>query len=74
MQNIFEYLKDKNIQFFDMSRIPVGKEGAHGVYSFKNATRGEVVQYNGEWVYFRRKYFRHLHYFYNSLLNKTEFY
>ena len=74
MQMIFEYLKDNKVKFFDFSRIPVGKENAKGVYEFKNSTRGNVIQYNGEWVWFKNKKLRHLYYFYNALINKKDFY
>jgi len=74
MQNIFEHLKEIGVKYFDFSRIPVGKKGANGVYDFKNSTRGDVVQYNGEWVYFKNMKLRHLYYIYNLLINKKDFY
>jgi len=74
MQSIFEYLKNIGVHQFDFSRIPLGKKDANGVYEFKNATRGEVVQYNGEWVYFKNKKLRHLYYCYNLFINKKDFY
>lgn len=74
MQNIFEYLASKNIQFFDFSRIPIGKKGAQGVYDFKRSTRGQVIQYNGEWVFFKNERLRHLYYLYNLFFNKKDFY
>lgn len=74
MQKIFEYLRDHDIEYFDFSRIPIGKNGANGVYEFKNATGGKIIQYNGEWVYFNNKFLRHLLYLYNALINKEDFY
>lgn len=74
MQSIFEYLNNNSIKFFDFSRIPVGKKGAKGVYEFKNATRGDVIQYNGEWVFFKNKKLRHLYYIFNLIINKKDFY
>jgi hypothetical protein len=74
MQRIFEYLKNSDIHYFDFSRIPVGKQGASGVYDFKNSTRGKVIQYNGEWVYFKNKKLRHFYYLYNLIINKKDFY
>jgi len=74
MQSIFEHLKNKGVTFFDFSRIPIGRKGASGVYEFKNATRGDVIQYNGEWVFFKNKWLRHLYYFYNVVINKKDFY
>ncbi len=74
MQKIFDHLKEIGVKHFDFSRIPIGKKGANGVYEFKNSTRGDVVQYNGEWVYFRNMKLRHLYYIYNLLINKKDFY
>lgn len=74
MQKIFEYLRDNGVNYFDFSRIPLGKKGAKGVYDFKKSTRGKVVQYNGEWVYFKNKKLRHLYYLYNLMINKKDFY
>jgi hypothetical protein len=74
MQFIFDILKEKDISYFDFSRIPVGRKGANGVYEFKNASRGDIVQYNGEWVFFKNKKLRHLYYLYNFFVNKKDFY
>lgn len=74
MNSIFDFLKDRGVKYFDFSRIPVGKKGAEGVYDFKKATRGDVVQYNGEWVFFKKKILRHFYYFYNVLVSKRDFY
>ncbi|WP_460217911.1 hypothetical protein [Psychroserpens sp. MEBiC05023] len=74
MQSIFDYLKDLGILRFDFSRIPLGRKGAHGVYEFKNSTRGDIIQYNGEWVLFKSNKLRHLYYFYNLIINKKDFY
>ena len=74
MQSIFEYLETLGISNFDFSRIPLGREGAHGVFEFKNSTRGNIVQYNGEWVFFKNKKLRHLYYLYNLFVNKKDFY
>lgn len=74
MQKIFEYLRNNGVSYFDFSRIPVGKIEAKGVYDFKKSSRGEVVHYNGEWVYFKNKKLRHLYYFYNLVIKKKAFY
>jgi len=74
MQSVFEYLKSINVNHFDFSRIPLGKKGANGVYEFKKASRGDIVQYNGEWVFFANNKLRHLYYLYNLFVNKKDFY
>ena len=74
MEFIFIYLKDNDITYFDFSRIPLGKNGAKGVYEFKHAAGGTVIQYNGEWVFFKNERLRHLYYLYNLFINKKDFY
>jgi len=59
MQNIFDYLKANHIQYFYFLRIPIGKKNANGIYEFKSSTGGNVVHFNGEWVYFKSLWFRH---------------
>lgn len=74
LQNIFDYLKDHNIEYFDFSRIPIGRKGANGIYEFKKSTGGKVIQYNGEWIYFKIMFFRYFYFFYRVLISKTKFY
>lgn len=51
MDSIFKWLAEKEILFFDFSRIATGKKGASGVSDFKVGSNGEVTTYTGEWVY-----------------------
>lgn len=74
MHNIFEFLKNRKIKLFDFSRIPIGKKGAEGVCSFKQGTRGEVIQYNGEWVYYKNKHFERIINLYKKYILKKESY
>lgn len=55
MQYLFEQLKSEGIKRFDFSRIPPSNHTSDSVYLFKNSTRGEKTQYNGEWVRYKRK-------------------
>ncbi len=55
MQHIFETLGSEQIKAFDFSRIPPSTHASDSVYLFKNATRGKKMQYNGEWVRYKRK-------------------
>lgn len=74
MQNIFDFLSNLNIKYFDFSRIPVGNKVAQGVYEFKKSTRAETIQYNGEWVFFKNRKYRYIFFLYNLIFNKKEFY
>ena len=74
MQKIFDDLCKSNIRYFDFSRIPVGKRGGKGVYDFKKSTRGKTIQYNGEWVFFKNRMYRHLYFLYNAIVNRKDFY
>jgi hypothetical protein len=55
VQQIFELLKSEKIMSFDFGRIPPSDHATDNVYIFKNATRGNKVQYNGEWTYYKDK-------------------
>lgn len=74
MNSIFDYLKSRNIKYFDFSRIPMGRKGANGVSEFKMSSRGKVLQYNSEWIYFNNMGFRHMYYLYNFFILRKDFY
>lgn len=53
MQSILEKLKKEKYLLFDFGRIPPSNHHTDSVYTFKNASRGNKIQYNGEWTYYR---------------------
>ena len=53
MQRIFETLKEEEFKTFDFGRIPPSSHATDSVYVFKNASRGNKIQYNGEWVHYK---------------------
>mgnify|MGYP000911662458 CR=1 FL=1 len=55
MESIFTWLKQNGVKRFDFGRIPVGLRPANSVFEFKSHSGGEVVNYNGSWVYSRNK-------------------
>ena len=74
MQNIFELLKNEDLKFFDFGRIPPSNHETDSVYTFKNASRGKKVQYNGEWVVYKSKYMELLMLFYKLFKLKKQRY
>ena len=74
MQNIFELLKNEDFKFFDFGRIPPSNHETDSVYTFKNASRGKKVQYNGEWVVYKSKYMELLMLFYKMYKLKKQRY
>jgi hypothetical protein len=51
VNSLFEWLKIKGVEFFDFGRIGPGKRSSNSVYEFKSYAGGDVVSYNGEWVF-----------------------
>jgi hypothetical protein len=56
MDQIFAYLKEKNIAVFDFGRIGPGNNEVNSVYDFKKSSGGRTASYNGQWVSSKRKY------------------
>lgn len=56
MDNILALFKKEGKKFFDFGRIPPSNHASDSVYVFKNASRGSRVQYNGEWVYYKKRW------------------
>jgi hypothetical protein len=74
MENIFNVLKKEGKKSFDFSRIPPSTHASDSVYIFKNASRGEKIQYNGEWVYYKSSLIEGLMYYYKRFFNKKQRY
>lgn len=74
MQNIFEKLKEENYTEFDFGRIPPSNHSTDSVYVFKNASRGDKIQYNGEWCYYKSKRLELLLFLYKSFKLKKQRY
>ena len=53
VQSILEKLKNEGIETFDFGRIPPSSNETDGIYFFKNAIGGSIIQYNGEWVFYK---------------------
>ncbi|OFX37852.1 MAG: hypothetical protein A2X08_06055 [Bacteroidetes bacterium GWA2_32_17] len=74
MDSIFNLMHEKGSDFFDFSRIPFGKKNALGVIQFKLSSNGSIIQYMGEWSYFRNKILKGIYYAYNMLYLRKELY
>jgi len=70
MDYIFCFLKENNFKYFDFSRLPIARKGAEGVSEFKLGSRGDIVKYNGEWLYTKKGIFRWGIYFINKFIRK----
>ncbi|MCD7971738.1 MAG: hypothetical protein LUG18_03595 [Candidatus Azobacteroides sp.] len=68
---LLEYLKDKNYLYFDMGRlVPSIIPSLDGVFDFKDGLKGEYILYNGEWAWYKKKFYRPLMYFVKKILMK----
>ena len=60
MENVFEWMKNNGVRFYDMGRIGPGRKNSNSVYEFKKYSGGDFVQYNGEWIYVRKRWVEYL--------------
>lgn len=74
MERIFEYLKGIGVKEFDFSRIPPSNNETDSVYIFKNFSGGKAVQYNGEWMWAKKKHIPLMFAIYNFYFRKAHHY
>jgi len=55
MDRILKQLKEEDYKLFDFGRIPPSNNKSDSVYVYKNASRGNKIQYNGDWVFYKNK-------------------
>lgn len=53
IEYIFKDLVTLGITHFDFGRIPPSNHNTDKIYEFKIAARGEKIQYNGEWSFYK---------------------
>ena len=68
--NILNLLKTEKADIFDFNRIPPSNDSKNGVYLFKNGCKGDIKQYNGEWVYYKYSIIEHIVYIYKYFFLK----
>ena len=61
--SLFEALKDKGIETFDMEKLVPSTHSTDGVFLFKDGVKGDRVVYNGEWSWYKKSIYRPLMYF-----------
>lgn len=74
VEKILEYLKKNDVEVFDFSRIPPSNNETDSVYVFKNSAGGYPVQYNGEWIWSKKKVYSLLFCIYNFFIRKAHQY
>jgi len=67
---IFDFLKKNDFNYFDFSRLPISRKGAEGVSEFKLGSRGDIIKYNGEWIYTKKSILRWVIYLMNKFVRK----
>ena len=66
---ILSYLKKKNFTEFDFGRIPPNGK-SNGIYNFKMSVKGNKILYNGDWNFFKNRWFELLISFYQFFVKK----
>lgn len=69
-KELFKYLADDGVRFFDMEKLVPSKDEVNHVFNFKNGVKGEHKQLNGEWALYKNKIYRPLMYFVKKHLMK----
>ncbi|MBN1463904.1 MAG: hypothetical protein JXQ69_03390 [Paludibacteraceae bacterium] len=68
--HLFEALRNKGVESFDMEKLVPSTHTTDGVFLFKDGVKGERVLYNGEWSWYKRRIYRPLMYFVKKCLFK----
>jgi len=74
MDSILKLLKEEKKAYFDFGRIPPSNHATDSVYVFKNASRGRKIQYNGEWVFYKKEWVEYLMFVYKRFVIKKQRY
>lgn len=74
MEKIFLKLKGEGYSFFDLNRIPPSDHATDNIYLYKNASRGNKIQFNGEWVFYKNSLLEGLIYLYKKVILKKQRY
>ena len=66
IESVFEWMKERGIDCYDLGRIGPGIRSSNSVCEFKRYSGGEERVYNGEWIYTNKKWTEYLYAFYLS--------
>lgn len=70
LSSLFYYLMQEGINTFDFSRISFSNKALEKVANFKNGAKGKIVQYNGEWSWYKYAFLRPAMYFVKKFMFK----
>ena len=70
IEHIYEYCLKNKIEYFDFGRIPPSDNYMDKIYEYKNGSRGEKIQYNGEWHFFKSTFIEILFTIYFKIIQK----
>ncbi len=65
-----EYIKEKSIPVFDIGRLTPATHAKNNLFLFKNGLEGDIVTYNGEWIFTRHSLMPLAFYFANKYIFK----
>lgn len=74
VDHVMKELKKEKFDFFDLLRIPVSNGPKNGIYIFKKGTRGNKIQYNGEWASYKNLFLEVLMFCYRVFYQKKNRY
>ena len=60
IESVFEWMKERGIDCYDLGRISPGIRSSNCVCEFKRYSGGEERVYNGEWFYTNKKWINRL--------------
>ena len=69
-RELFLYLREKGVKTFDIQKLIPSTGAINDVFLFKNGMGGEPVVLNGEWSWYKKKWYRPLMYFVKKYLFK----
>jgi len=68
--SVINYLKEASYQSFDLEKLVPAEDGVNSVFKFKDGINGKYEVLNGEWSWYKKKFYRPLMYFVKKYLMK----
>lgn len=69
-KSVINYLKEAGYKSFDLEKLVPAEDGINSVFKFKDGIYGKYEVLNGEWSWYKKKYYRPLMYFVKKYLIK----
>ncbi len=70
--SVINYLKESGYKSFDLEKLLPSEDKVNNVFKFKNGINGKFEVLNGEWSWYRKKYYRPTMYFVKKYLMKRQ--